>query len=98
MPQEKPATASPCSLEEEEKSIKSPCDIIMSGYTSPITTIPSPSSYQKLPVLRETYLAYVVAIRDPLNLHLDIYWPVDMERRYARAIKYDYSFVSEELP
>lgn len=90
-------TSATCSLEEEEKSLKSPSDIIMTGYTSPIMTIPSPSSYQKLPIPKETYLAYVVAIRDPLNLHLDIYWPPKMEERYTNAIKYDYSFVSEEL-
>lgn len=54
-------------------------------------------SYQKLPQTRETFLAYVVAIRDPLNFHLDIYWPDDVADRYNIALKYDYTFVSEEL-
>jgi hypothetical protein len=54
-------------------------------------------SYHKLPQTRETFLAYVVAIRDPLNFHLDIYWPDEMAERYNLALKYDYTFVSEEL-
>lgn len=57
----------------------------------------APTVYQKLPQVKETYLAYVVAIRDPLNLHLDIYWPPEMAERYSSAIRYDYTFVSEEL-
>lgn len=57
----------------------------------------TPAGYQKLPQLRETYLAYVVAIRDPLNFHLDIYWPSQIADRYSNALHYDYTFVSEEL-
>ncbi len=57
----------------------------------------APAIYQKLPQVKETYLAYVVAVRDPLNFHLDIYWPVEIAERYATAIRYDYTFVSEEL-
>lgn len=57
----------------------------------------APTFYQKLPQVKETYLAYVVAVRDPLNFHLDIYWPVEMAERYSSAIRYDYTFVSEEL-
>ena len=67
-------------------------------------TAPSPRDlsvdrvgYQKLPTVKETYLAYVVAIRDPLNLHLDIYWPPEISERYNSALHYDYTFVSEEL-
>lgn len=56
-----------------------------------------PVSYQKLPQSHITYLAYVVAIRDPLNFHLDIYWPSNVAERYSNALKYEYSFVSEEL-
>ena len=56
-----------------------------------------PTYYQKIPQSRETYLAYVVAIRDPLNLHLDIYWPSEVADRYSNAIHYDYTFISEEL-
>lgn len=68
-----------------------------SPYCEPSPSMMSPSSYQKMPQPKETYLAYVVAIRDPLNLHLDIYWPSEMEKRYSSAIHYDYTFVSEEL-
>lgn len=53
--------------------------------------------YQKLPQNKELYLAYVVAIRDPLNYHLDIYWPKKLAERYSSTIQYDYTFVSEEL-
>lgn len=53
--------------------------------------------YQKLPLVKELYLAYVVAVRDPLNFHLDIYWPEKIAKRYTSATKYDYTFVSEEL-
>ncbi len=53
--------------------------------------------YQRLPDNRDTFLAYVVAIRDPLNLHLDIYWPPEFEACYGSAVSYPYEFVSEEL-
>lgn len=56
------------------------------------------SPYQKLPQVNEIFLAYVVAIRDPLNLHLDIYWPSVVAERYCSAVHYDYTFISEELP
>jgi|SRR5665648_1245119 len=56
-----------------------------------------PGIYQKLPQNKETYLAYVVAMRDPLNYHLDIYWPDDIKERYTSATNYKYTFVSEEL-
>ena len=73
----------------------SPRDISCEKSTmmSPFT----PVSYQKLPQTYTSYLAYVVAIRDPLNFHLDIYWPEDIAERYSTALKYDYTFVSEEL-
>jgi len=56
-----------------------------------------PTIYKKLPSVKDTYLAHVVAIRDPLNFHLDIYWPSDMKQRYDSTIHYDYTFISEEL-
>lgn len=56
-----------------------------------------PVPYQKMPHSKETFLAYVVAIRDPLNLHLDIYWPKEFDERYNSVIKYEYTFISEEL-
>lgn len=64
---------------------------------SPGKSYLSPGGYQKLPQTREIYLAYVVAIRDPLNYHLDIYWPPEVEARYESALHYDYTFISEEL-
>lgn len=57
----------------------------------------APISYQKLPQSYTSFLAYVVAIKDPLNFHLDIYWPQDVAERYSTSLKYDYTFVSEEL-
>lgn len=59
--------------------------------------VPSPERYQKLPANREIFLAYVIGIRDSLNLHLDIYWSLEMEARYSSALNYTYEFVSEEL-
>lgn len=56
-----------------------------------------PGLYQKLPQNKETYLAYVVAMRDPLNYHLDIYWPDQIAERYAGSTNYEYTFLSEEL-
>lgn len=61
------------------------------------TDKPIPTLYKKLPHVKETYLAHVVAIRDPLNFHLDIYWPEDISKRYDSTLHYDYTFVSEEL-
>lgn len=58
---------------------------------------PTFSNYQKLPPTKGTYLAHVVAVRDPLNFHLDIYWPCEIGQRYSSAIHYDYTFISEEL-
>lgn len=55
------------------------------------------SKYQRLPNQKDIFLAYVVAIRDPLNFHLDIYWPPEVEARYKNTLKYNYEFVSEEL-
>ena len=60
-------------------------------------TLYAPVLYQKLPYSHTSYLAYVVAIRDPLNFHLDIYWPENIAERYSSALKYEYTFVSEEL-
>jgi len=54
-------------------------------------------AYQKMPFLDKTFLAYAIAIQDPLNLHLDIYFPSDIEERYKKSHNYDYTFVSEEL-
>src|SRR5690625_4179498 len=58
---------------------------------------PAAATYKKLPEANEVYLAHVVAIRDPLNFHLDIYWPEEISDRYQSVIHYDYTFVSEEL-
>lgn len=58
---------------------------------------PIPTPYIKIPQTNKTYLAHVVAIRDPLNFHLDIYWPDELSTRYKSTIHYDYTFVSEEL-
>jgi len=69
----------------------------MSTEFSPAASPADRVNYQKLPVVKDTYLAYVVAIRDPLNLHLDIYWPQELAERYSTALHYDYTFVSEEL-
>lgn len=57
----------------------------------------APVTYQKLPISHTTFLAYVVAIKDPLNYHLDIYWPQDIADRYSTSLKYNYTFISEEL-
>jgi hypothetical protein len=53
--------------------------------------------YQKMRPTKEIYLAYVVAIRDPLNVDLDIYWPEYVSEKYSSALNYQYEFVSEEL-
>jgi hypothetical protein len=53
--------------------------------------------YKKMEPTQNSYLAFVAAIRDPLNLHLDIYWTPDMEEKYKSASSYLYSFISEEL-
>lgn len=55
------------------------------------------TGYQRMPPNKNTYLAYIVAIRDPLNLHLDIYWPKEIAKLYEGASNYNYTFVSEEL-
>ena len=72
-------------------------DIIVSGYTSPNVSSTNQTVYRKLPAQQETFLAYVVAIRDPLNIHLDIYWSLETEKKYSEALNYNYMFVSEEL-
>lgn len=66
---------------------------------SPIYNItsPGPDKYIRMPVSNNTYLAYVVAIKDPLNLHLDLYLPREIEEKYSSASKYPYEFYSEEL-
>lgn len=54
-------------------------------------------NYKKMPPNKKTFLAYIVAIKDPLNFHLDIYWPKDVAQTYELANSYNYKFVSEEL-
>lgn len=54
-------------------------------------------TYQKMPHNSQTYIAYVVAIQNPLNLHLDIYWQKDVEEKYSSAHHYSYEFISEEF-
>lgn len=56
-----------------------------------------PTVYRKMPVSDTQYLAFVVVVSDPLNFHLDIYWPREMRDRYSSAISYEYTFMSEEL-
>lgn len=56
----------------------------------------SRSPYQKLPPSATTYVAHVVAVENPLNLHLQIYWPDSMHIRYKDALHYDYSYIAEE--
>ena len=75
-------------MDNEEFSIIAP---------SPRDIAFAPISYQKLPNSHTTFLAYVVAIKDPLNYHLDIYWPDEIAERYSTSLKYNYTFVSEEL-
>lgn len=53
--------------------------------------------YQKIPISKQTYLAYVVVIRDSLNFHLDIYCPEKIKKKYDNVINYTYDFKSEEL-
>ena len=60
------------------------------------TPSPAPEKYQKLPPNNNTFLAFIVGIRDALNLHLDIHWPKEVEARYSSAISYPYEMVSEE--
>lgn len=55
------------------------------------------SPYQKIEGSHKVFLAYVVAIRDSLNYHLDIYWDKETELKYNNSLSYDYTFVSEEL-
>jgi len=58
----------------------------------------SPTQYIKMPKNKEIYLAHVVAIKDPLNLHLDIYWSDEIQKKYIDSIiNYEYTFISEEL-
>lgn len=78
-------------------SIVAPSPRDINGERSSVLSSFAPILYQKLPQSHTSYLAYVVAIRDPLNFHLDIYWPEEIAERYSTALKYDYTFVSEEL-
>lgn len=55
------------------------------------------SIYQKIQSQNTTYLGYVVALQNPLNIHLQIYWPVSIENKYKSCCKYSYEFISEEL-
>lgn len=54
-------------------------------------------AYLRLPRTKDLYLAHVVAIKSPLTMHLDIYWPEEVEERYASATKHEYTFISEDL-
>lgn len=81
---------------ESDDTIASPC---IRGYTSPKSIDLShntPGIYTKISSDRSTYLAYVVTIKDPINLHLDIYWPDNIKCKYVDCIRYEYSFISEE--
>lgn len=81
---------------ENSEEIKSP---IQCGYTSPRSISQySSSPYKKVKESKQTFVAFVNAVKDSLNLHLDIYWPAAISDKYENAMKYEYSFVSEELP
>lgn len=67
------------------------------GKFSPLTVAQN-APYQKIETDKKVFLAYVVAIRDSLNYHLDIYWDKNTEIKYNSAINYEYTFISEELP
>mgnify|MGYP003405096825 CR=1 FL=1 len=80
---------------ELSDEIKSP---IQCGYTSPRTISQHSSSpYHKIKESKETYIAFVNAVKDSLNIHLDIYWPASVSEKYKEAMKYQYTFISEEL-
>lgn len=91
------STANGLTHEVSDISIIAPSPRDIEGEKSLMVSSFTPVSYQKLPQPHTSYLAYVVAIRDPLNFHLDIYWPDDIAERYSTSLKYDYTFVSEEL-
>jgi hypothetical protein len=68
------------------------------GYSSPrLTSQPPTVPYQRLVPTKETFVAFVTSIRDPLNLHLDIYFPPHIEEIYKDVLSYNYTFLSEEL-
>lgn len=54
--------------------------------------------YQKTHGGNNTYLAYVVGVQGPLNLHMQIYFPPNVEKQYITADHYEYSYISEEYP
>ncbi|AYV86005.1 MAG: hypothetical protein Solivirus3_5 [Solivirus sp.] len=71
--------------------------IVICGYSSPRLASPSVTvPYQRLQSPKETFVAFVTSIKDPLNLHLDIYFPAHIEARYSKALSYEYKFLSEE--
>lgn len=77
-----------------DDTITSPC---IRGYTSPKESNSEPPvMYTKITADKSIYLAYVVTIKDPINLHLDIYWPETIKEKYISAIRYEYSFIGEE--
>ena len=56
-----------------------------------------PKQYQEIKSSHETYLAYVVAIKDIFTIHLDIYWHKKAQNKYKLSSFYNYTFISEEI-
>ncbi len=73
--------------------------VVVCGYSSPRLMSPSaPVPYTRHASSKETFVAFVTSIKDPLNLHLDIYFPPHIEEIYKNALSYEYKFLSEEYP
>ena len=71
---------------------------LQAGYTSPRNISQACSSpYRKIKESKETYVAFINAVKDSLNIHLDIYMSPTTSQRYEGAMKYTYKFISEEL-
>lgn len=56
------------------------------------------SNYIRLPETEIAFRAYVVAVQSCLNLHLQIDWPKEVEKRYQQALSYTYNYITEEFP
>lgn len=66
-------------------------------YENIYSTSPTKIAYQKISKSNEYYIAYVVAVQNPLNLHLHIYWPEEIEKKYIKVKNYIYDYISEEF-
>lgn len=55
--------------------------------------------YKNMPKCEQKFLAYVVAIDNPLSYHLQIYFPKEIELKYMKKAKYyKYKYASQEGP